>query len=127
MWTYILAWLPMILIAIANGLFREKFLAKRLSELHAHQLSTATMILLFGVYVWALFRMWPPAFANQTIWIGSLWLLLTVVFEFLFGHYVVGHPWDKLLHDYNMLQGRIWILVLVWIAIAPYIIYQLQK
>jgi len=26
MWKYILAWFPMIFIAIANGLFREKIL-----------------------------------------------------------------------------------------------------
>ncbi|WP_431125486.1 hypothetical protein [Flagellimonas flava] len=125
--TYVLAWFPMVLIAIANGLFREKFLASRLGELHAHQTSSATMILLLGVYVWAVFKMWPPTSANQTIWIGLLWLLLTVLFEFFFGHYIVGHPWEKLLHDYNIFQGRVWILVLVWIAVAPYVIYQFQK
>ncbi|WP_420400943.1 hypothetical protein [Flagellimonas sp.] len=125
--TYILAWFPMVLIAIANGLFREKFLASRLGELQAHQASSATMILLLGVYVWAIFKMWPPTSTIQAIWIGLLWLLLTVLFEFLFGHYIVGHPWEKLLHDYNIFQGRVWILVLVWIAVAPYVIYQLQR
>ena len=124
---YILAWFPMIIIAIANGLFREKFLAKRLSELQAHQLSTATMIILFGIYVWVLFKIWPPISANQAIFIGLIWLWLTIIFEFLFGHYVVGHPWDRLLNDYNILRGRVWILVLIWIAVAPYIMYQLQE
>ncbi len=127
MWTYILAWFPMVPIAIANGLFREKIMVNRFGELLAHQLSTATMILLLGGYIWALFRMWPPTSADQTLWIGLLWLVLTVAFEFLFGHYVAGHPWEKLLHDYNILQGRVWILVLVWIAVAPYVLYQLQK
>jgi hypothetical protein len=31
------------------------------------------------------------------------------------------HPWTRLLHDYNILEGRVWVLVLVWITIAPYI------
>ena len=127
MWKYIIAWFPMIFIAIANGLFREKFLASRLNELQAHQMSTASMIILFGIYVWILFKIWSPMSANQAIFIGLIWLLLTVIFEFLFGHYVAGHSWDKLLNDYNILQGRVWILVLIWISISPYIIYQLQK
>jgi hypothetical protein len=29
-------------------------------------------------------------------------------FEFLVGHYVMGHPWSRLLHDYNILAGRLW-------------------
>lgn len=115
----------MIFIAIANGLFRERFLANRLSELQAHQLSTASMIVLFGIYVWIVFRIWTPMSASQAITIGLIWLVLTVIFEFLFGHYVAGHSWDRLLQDYNILEGRVWILVLVWITIAPYIMYHI--
>lgn len=126
MWKYILAWFPMILIAIANGLFREKFLTNHLKELQAHQISTASMIVLFGVYVWILFRIWFPISTNQTFYIGLIWLLLTVCFEFLFGHYVAGQSWNKLLLDYNFLQGRVWVLVLIWVTFAPYIIYRIQ-
>ena len=117
----------MILIAIANGLFREKILVKRLNKLQAHQLSTATMIILLGTYVWVLFKIWGPASAHQAITIGALWLLFTIIFEFLFGHYIAGHPWSKLLNDYNIMKGRVWILVLIWITIIPYLIYQIQK
>ncbi len=127
MWKYIFAWFPMIFIAITNGLFRKKFLSSRLSDLQAHQLSTINIIILLGLYVWLLFNIWLPMSSNQTIVIGLAWLILTVVFEFLFGHYIAGHSWDKLLHDYNILQGRVWILVLLWISIAPYLIYQFLK
>lgn len=124
---YILAWFPMIFIAIANGVFRERILASRLNELQAHQVSTATLIVLFGIYVWILFIIWLPTSVNQTIIIGLIWLVLTIAFEFLFGHYVAGHPWNTLFHDYNILEGRVWVLVLIWIFIAPYLIYVLQN
>ncbi|ARV10568.1 hypothetical protein BTO05_13335 [Winogradskyella sp. PC-19] len=127
MWKYILAWFPMILVAIVNGLFREKFLKDHLNELQAHQMSTASMIVLFGIYVWVLFKIWLPISVNQAVTIGVIWLVLTIIFEFLFGHYIAGHSWDKLLHDYNLFQGRVWILVLIWISIVPYVIYQLQR
>lgn len=127
MWKYIVAWFPMIVIAIVNGLFREKFLASRFNELQAHQLSTASMIILFGVYVWVLIKTWFPTSAKQALMIGLIWLVLTVIFEFLFGHYVAGHSWDKLLGDYHLVKGRVWVLVLIWVCIAPYVMYQLQK
>jgi hypothetical protein len=127
MWKFLLAWFPMIPIAIVNGLFREKVLANRFTELQAHQWSTVSLILLFGIYVWVLFKFWPPETFRQSLYIGLLWLVLTVIFEFLFGHYIAGHSWNKLLQDYNMIKGRLWILVLIWITGAPVLFYQLQK
>jgi hypothetical protein len=127
MWRFIIAWVPMIFIAIANGIFREKVLANKLSELQAHQLSTLTLILLFGLYMWGLFSIWIPTSANHALRIGLLWLLFTVIFEFIFGHYVAGHSWSRLFQDYNILKGRLWIFVLIWVTIAPYIIYQLRN
>ena len=44
---------------------------------------------------------------------------LTIAFEFLGGHYLFGRPWDTLLADYNLSQGRIWIVVLVATAVGP--------
>ena len=124
---YALAWLPMVLIAILNGIMREYFFAQKLSELHAHQLSTATLILILGIYIWTLTKFWRLTSSEQAFKIGLLWLGLTVSFEFLFGHYVMGHAWHRLLHDYNVFAGRIWGLVLVWIAVAPCLFQQRHK
>jgi hypothetical protein len=51
MWKYVLAWIPMVFIAIANGAIREGWYGKHVSELQAHQISTVTGVLLFGVYI----------------------------------------------------------------------------
>jgi hypothetical protein len=122
---YVLAWVPMVLIAIVNGAIRELGYGKHLGELRAHQVSTMTAVLLFGLYIWALTRLWRIESPGQALTIGFIWLGLTVAFEFLFGHYVMGHPWSRLLHDYSILAGRIWVVVLIWITIAPYVFYRL--
>lgn len=124
---YILAWAPMVLIAIANGAMREAWYGRRLSELSAHQVSTLIGILLFGIYIWAFMRVWRPESAGQALFIGLIWLGLTIAFEFLFGHYVAGHPWSRLFHDYDILAGRVWAVVLLWVALAPWLFYRLQK
>ena len=127
MWKYILAWLPMVFIAIVNELVRERFITNRIKELYAHQVSTFTLMLFFGVYIWLILRLLKPESSQQALNIGLFWLVLTIVFEFLFGHYVAGHSWSKLFEDYNIIAGRVWILVLIWVTLAPYVFYHFQK
>ena len=45
--------------------------------------------------------------------------MLTVLFEFGFGRYVDRKSWSELAEDYNLSEGRTWILVLAWIAAGP--------
>ena len=45
MWKYVLAWIPMVFIAIANGALREGWYSKHLSELQTHQVSTVIGVL----------------------------------------------------------------------------------
>ncbi|NUM76282.1 hypothetical protein HUU40_18110 [candidate division KSB1 bacterium] len=123
---YTLAWLILMVTAIINGAIRESVYKNSLGELHAHQLSTLTGIILFGVIIWSLSRLWPLASAKQAWTVGLIWLAMTIAFEFLFGHFVAGHPWSTLLQDYNIFAGRVWPLVLIWTTIAPYVFYKLR-
>jgi hypothetical protein len=79
------------------------------------------------VYIGLLLRKWRPESGGRALAMGVTWLVLTVAFEFLFGHYVAHHSWSRLLHDYNIVEGRIWLLVLVWITFAPLVFYRLRK
>jgi hypothetical protein len=117
----------MLFIAILNGAVRELWLVNYLGELRAHQVSSATGIVLLGVYIWIIIRNWRPASARMAISIGIVWLAMTVAFEFLFGFYVRGISWGQMFHEYNLLAGRVWTLVLAWVTIAPYLFYRLQK
>lgn len=56
-----------------------------------------------------------------------MWLGMTIIFEFGFGHYIMKNSWPKLLGDYNIFAGRVWSLFLVWITIAPYLFYAVGK
>ncbi len=125
-WKYTLAWLVMPFIGIINGIIRVSTYQKILGELPGHQVSTFTGIFLFGLYVWLISARWRIQSACQAVIIGGIWLGLTCVFEFLFGHYVMKHPWSRLFHDYNVLEGRLWVLVLIFIAMAPYLVYRVR-
>ena len=96
---YLLAWFPMIVIAILNATIRETTYGKFVTELQSHQISTLTAVLLFAGYIWGLTSFFPLTSSLEAILIGCLWLGLTVMFEFSFGHYVAKQSWTKLLQD----------------------------
>ena len=124
---YTIAWIPMVFIAIANGAVRQLGYGKVLSELFAHQLSCLTGTLLFFAYTWCLSLYWPLLSSRQAFTIGLIWLILTIAFEFLFMHYGAKVPWGKLLHDYNILEGRLWVFVLIVVLIAPYVVFRIRS
>ncbi|REJ85759.1 MAG: hypothetical protein DWQ36_08250 [Acidobacteria bacterium] len=116
----------MVPLMILNGVLRERVYAPRLQELRAHQLSTLTGVLIVGVFTWLVFpwlRVDDPGSAAQ---LGLCWLALTVAFEFLFGRFVAGHTWKRLLQDYDLRAGRVWTLFLTWIALAPWVVFELR-
>ena len=121
---YTLVWLLLALVAVINGILREGTYGKIIPELAAHQLSTATAIILSGATVWVFHRSWPIQSATQAWLIGIIWLVLTVAFEFGFGHYAAGKSWPRLLADYDLLSGRVWLLFLVWVTIMPYVFFR---
>lgn len=109
----------MVLVAIVNGLIRQEVFIPIVGDLGGHQLSTVTFIALLFGYLWLAGRRWPIPSSGQAWQIGTLWLGMTVLFEFGFGHYVMGHSWEKLLHDYNVLEGRLWVVVLAAVWAGP--------
>jgi hypothetical protein len=124
---YLLAWLPMVVIAILNGIARDLWYGGYMETLAAHQISSLSLIVLLGVYIWFLMRRRRPGSARQAWAVGLAWLALTVAFEFGFGHYVAGHSWSELLADYDLTSGRVWILIPLWVALAPYLFYRLER
>ncbi|MDH3304787.1 MAG: hypothetical protein OEM50_03900 [Gammaproteobacteria bacterium] len=52
---------------------------------------------------------------------------MTIVFELGFGHFVPGRSFSRLVADYNLLQGRVWVLFLVWVAVMPYLFFKLTQ
>jgi hypothetical protein len=49
---------------------------------------------------------------------------MTIIFEFGFGHFIVGHTWSRLFEDYNLLTGHVWILFLFWLLVVPNVVYK---
>lgn len=115
----VLAWLVMLVVSVFNGVVRDIGYGRGLDPLVAQQLSTVYGMTLLGVVIGTYAWHWPFASAASAWRAGILWVVMTVAFEFLFFHYVTGHSWAELRANYDLAAGRLWVLLLVWIAVAP--------
>lgn len=117
----------MLMVSILNGTLRDFTYGKLVSPLTAHQLSTLSGILLLGGVICFYARRWPFVSSTQAWLAGLLWVSMTVAFEFLFFHYVGGHGWAELRANYNMTEGRLWPLLLLWVLVAPVAFYRWRR
>jgi hypothetical protein len=127
LWKYTAAWFGMMLLAIMNGAVREAFFTPALGNAPAQQLSTATLLLLLSLYIWFLVRRWPLETGRRALLVGFIWLVMTVAFESGVGCFLGGRTWGEILQDYNLLAGRLWVLIPAWIFAAPSLFYRLTR
>jgi hypothetical protein len=114
-------WLLIVLVAVMNGGLREAWITPRTGAAAGHAISSVLLCAAIMMLSWLTIE-WMRPMTRRDVWsVGAFWVALTLAFEFLVGHYVFGTPWHQLRADYNIFQGRIWVLVLITTAIAPWL------
>ena len=116
-------WVVFMFTAMLNGYFRNSFLEPKAGVQIGHVISTIILVCFILLITFLfLYYIRIPYTNVGLLAVGAFWLSLTVLFEFVFGHYVMGNPWGTLLADYNLLKGRIWSLVPLTAFIAPWLL-----
>jgi len=120
-------WFLFMILAIINAGLRNNIYRTMIGELRAHQLSTIIFIALIFIVTYVILRLSSISLtSSEAFLIGILWMLFTVSFEFIAGHFLFGNSWNKLLGDYNILTGRIWIFVLLTLIFTPYLVNKIR-
>lgn len=120
----LLVWAAILAFAILNGVVRDVVLALYMRDKPARAISSIVLAgVVVGITVLSL-RWIGPSTLLQAVGIGAFWLALTLAFEFLFGHYLGGKPWPLLLAEYDVLRGRLWVVVLIATVLAPPSVYR---
>ena len=114
-------WLFVAIAASMNGMFRSLFLIPRIGEHTSHVLSVLMLMIVVLLSSSVLVNKLLRNYDNADLFInGSFWAALTVSVDCMFEHYVLDIPWRSILSDYNLLSGRIWIMVLATEIIGPW-------
>ena len=118
-WRAIVVWLAVLVLASLNGAAREAWLIPHLGPGLGRALSTVILCGLVFLVTWLTIGWIRPPTVRDALGVGALWLVLTLGFEFLGGHYLFHKPWGMLLEDYDLSRGRIWVAVLIVVLLAP--------
>jgi hypothetical protein len=122
----VLIWFGLLTIAVLNGGFREAVLVSRLGRGVGQAVSTVLLSALILAVGWTAIPWIAPRSLQEAWTIGVLWVALTLAFEFLAGHFLFGKPWQELIADYNIFEGRIWVMVLIVTLMTPIVAFTRQ-
>ncbi|HTG00240.1 MAG TPA: hypothetical protein VK654_06600 [Nitrospirota bacterium] len=120
-------WILFIPLATANAAFRDLVLIPLLGDASGSNVSSLILaLLILGVTFLLLSRLGLRTRA-ECMATGALWFSLTLIFEMSFFIFARIHPLDKLLQDYDLFRGRLWLLDLVVLLLAPLIAAHLRR
>lgn len=112
-------WLLIFVFAVLNGVFREAVLLPILGKPYGLMLSGLLLSICIIVVAWLFVPRVVHAGQIKPLYLGLLWLLLTLMFELVFGRWIQGRSWSALLEAYTFKNGNIWPVVLVVTFLAP--------
>ena len=122
----LLIWLVIPTLAIANGVVREFQLMQVLEPTGAQTLSGLLLsVFILGV-TWISLPWLGIRSSSGALQIGAFWLVLTLVFEFVFGIWQ-GKSWQGLLQAYTFQGGNIWPVVLLVTVLSPWLALKLRQ
>lgn len=119
-------WLAILALATANGIAREKILVAALGPFAAQVASGIVLSACIFLVALAAAPWYGRLASAQWLEVGVLWLALTLVFEFGFGHLVLHKTWTELFEAYTFKGGDIWPLVLLVSLLAPWLTAKLR-
>ena len=114
-------WLFILAAAIGNGFFRELVLVPVLGAGPALPVSGVLLAVLILLIAWLAIPAMGSAERGLYLRIGALWVLLTLAFEFLFGHFLAGRPWEEILAVFDVSEGDLFLLDLLVAGCAPWL------
>ncbi len=119
-------WIAIAILAIGNGLFRESVLVAYLGQGAALPISGISLSIIVFIVTYLAFPIFGKNDSLAYILIGFQWVLMTLLFEFVFGHYVIGKSWSDLFQIFNVLKGNLFIVVLVTSLFSPLIVSKIK-
>jgi hypothetical protein len=120
-------WVLLLALAILNAVAREKLFVQWFGPQLAQMLSGVSLSVLIFLATLLSVNWLGLRTVGQCWLVGMMWLVMTVLFEFLFGHYFAGHSWEALLQAYRFPLENLWLLVLLVILVSPCLAARLRR
>ena len=123
------AFLVWLLIAVAeslHGTLRRLFLVPLIGERPSSQVGVVIGSVIIFVIAWFCIRWIATESYSQQMKAGILWVFLTLIFEFSLG-FSLGYSLERILSDYNLREGGLMGLGLLFMMFAPFLAARVRR
>ncbi|EIF51619.1 MULTISPECIES: hypothetical protein [Sulfurovum] len=120
-------WLIIAFMAIINGIFRENVLVGMIGPNMAVPVSGITLSMIVLIVTYVSFPLFGKHHALTYFVIGLQWVLMTLLFEFIFGYYVMGKSWSDISEVFHIMRGNLFIIVLAVSLISPLLMAKVKR
>jgi hypothetical protein len=119
-------WLIIMGAEFIHGILRAVLLAPYVGDFQARQIGVFSGSILI-ILIACLFVRWIGANTVRTLtYTGFVWLVLTLLFELGFGRFILRLSWQRLLSDYNIVQGGLLPFGMILLTLSPLIVARLR-
>ncbi|MCO4845759.1 MAG: hypothetical protein KC427_07045 [Sulfurovum sp.] len=119
-------WFIIATLAVVNGVFRESILTPNFGQNIALPTSGIILSIIIFMVTYVSFKLFGKNDYQTYFLIGVQWVLMTLIFEFLFGYYVAEKTWSDLFQVFNIMQGDLFILVLLVSLFSPILVGKIK-
>lgn len=123
----IMIWFIMAIFAVLNGIMRENIFVPYLGEAAALPISGITLSIIIFTVTFLSFKLFDKSSSMGYLYIGMLWVTMTLAFEMLFGHFVMGKSWRELFEVFNVFKGDLFVVALLVTFFSPIIVSMIIK
>ena len=120
-------WLIIIVAEIVHGILRAIVLVPWVGEFRSNQIGVFTGSAIILAIAYLTIRWIGASYRSELVMVGTIWLVLTIVFEVVFGRFVMDLPWERLLADYNMPAGGLMPLGLAVLFLSPWVASKMHE
>ena len=118
----LITWVLFLPVPVVNGILRETWYKAIIGTVAADVIGVIIISAVFLGYAYVSLRSQVALLSSSQLWfIGFIWFILTLLFEFGIG-IAEGRSWNYMLADYKIWKGRIWPLVLAIVFLSPMIV-----
>jgi len=123
----VLVWLIIIGVETVHGILRGLLLVPVLGDFSARQVSVFTGSLLIFSVASVFFRWLRAESKQQLLFVGLMWVFLTVIFEIAVGRLVLNLSWERTTEDYDLTRGGMLGFGLLFMAATPMLVTMLRN
>jgi hypothetical protein len=121
-----LVWLVIVFAESIHGTLRQIYLAPLVGDFPARRIAFFVGMLLIFLIA-CLFIRWIAADNPKSLFaVGFMWAVLTLLFEFGLGFFVLGYSRERMFEDYDVSRGGLMAFGIIFMVFAPYLAAKLR-